>query len=913
MTLARLLFLSLLSVSAATVTHSQCRVASGADPAIDRLKALELIELRAQRVIEKAIPTIVGVGDEGHGSGVIVTPEGLILSQAHVSHGVNKRPFNSHQPLAPGRQITVILHDGTRRKAELLGFDAEYDISKLHLTEPGPYPHAPLVTDATVALGDWVIKLGHPGGYSDGRSPVSRLGRVLATSPDSFTSDCLVQGGDSGGPYFDLNGRVVGIIRSMQVPKMVAASSGAFLESAGVPCFSVTSIAIIESRMEAMLQSELRLAKVGIADQNRLDINEPILPAQDWKNGETSLANCSFTQSGIAKSVVRIFDKDLPVAYGTVVEENGLVLAIASRLPSHPLCQLSDGRKVTAEPVGMVPAFDLAFLRLSSGELLPIEWTSNNSPSAGTILRASGLGSKPLATGIVSVKRRFSSGLFPTEVPAYRNTDRRPAALLPILGNTVSKRGYWVEYSEGAAAEAGIRPGDVLVKVDSSTVQSHQDLAACVNGRFGGDRVEVEVLRGQTRESLTAVLRSDGPPTGIIGLPRLNLPVFFEHDLPLREDECGGPVIGLDGKAYGITITRAAAQGCIAVPADTILGLALEFKGGKYKYAAPPASTPEFATNPSIPVSLTVGELATKMRERLSRFPTLMIQYDVTNEPRIDSQTLMSWNLLLTRDDTEIHKVAFDDKRRFAEVVKAGLAPYAVPPNTVGADPNSPPAIASIVERRKMDALARRDERDFTYLFARKGPQQSLRYLFDGEHCWVSYDAERSWSKTLPSLFESPSTYLAGAALGPLHSTGIARRTTYDLLCEEIDDNRKYAIRPYMEAVDNHRCIVLECETTLDRDGNAVSSLDVLWIDPALGYTPRRREHRLNNVLVTSWLNSSFQEFGKENWLPMKSLKTEYAPSWVAAEYQGQPAFDQRIVVTSVEVSNFSDELFRLE
>ena len=47
-----------------------------------------------------------------------------------------------------------------------------------------------------------------------------------------------------------------------------------------------------------------------------------------------------------------------------------------------------------------------------------------------------------------------------------------------------------------------------------------------------------------------------------------DFPVVFEHDIPLTLDECGGPVIGLNGKAIGITIARVGQHGCMAIPAD---------------------------------------------------------------------------------------------------------------------------------------------------------------------------------------------------------------------------------------------------------------------------------------------------------------------------------------------------------
>jgi serine protease Do len=59
--------------------------------------------------------------------------------------------------------------------------------------------------------GQWCLSIGHPGGYQRGRAPVLRFGRVLSAAADVISTDCTLVGGDSGGPLFDLEGRVVGI------------------------------------------------------------------------------------------------------------------------------------------------------------------------------------------------------------------------------------------------------------------------------------------------------------------------------------------------------------------------------------------------------------------------------------------------------------------------------------------------------------------------------------------------------------------------------------------------------------------------------------------------------------------------------------------------------------------------------
>ena len=144
----------------------------------------------------------------GGPSGVIISQDGLVLSQAHVSHGSRSR----NTVRRPGESTTVILSDGRAVEAELLGADFLHDLSLLQIVEPGPYPFTSLDTAKKASTGEWVLKLGHPSGYQAGRSPVCRLGRVLYEDESYFVTDCNQTGGDSGGPYFNLDGHFVGLV-----------------------------------------------------------------------------------------------------------------------------------------------------------------------------------------------------------------------------------------------------------------------------------------------------------------------------------------------------------------------------------------------------------------------------------------------------------------------------------------------------------------------------------------------------------------------------------------------------------------------------------------------------------------------------------------------------------------------------
>lgn len=160
---------------------------------------LNAIQSALVAVLDRARAATVCIDlGEGSGSGVIVSEDGLVLTAAHVSGGVNK-------------EITVVMEDGRKFKAESLGVVADSDAAMARITEPGPFPFVEVDRNDSAKLGDWVFSLGHSGGFDKERGSVVRLGRIVRIAGATFQSDCTLIGGDSGGPLFDLQGRLIGI------------------------------------------------------------------------------------------------------------------------------------------------------------------------------------------------------------------------------------------------------------------------------------------------------------------------------------------------------------------------------------------------------------------------------------------------------------------------------------------------------------------------------------------------------------------------------------------------------------------------------------------------------------------------------------------------------------------------------
>jgi serine protease Do len=186
------------------VSPSPAAAAAAERAAVDSLVPhdrddLLAIQTQVEEVIQKVLPCTVAVRvGSSSGSGVIVRPDGYVLTAGHVSG-------------KPGQEVTVIFSDGRQVKGKTLGANHGADSGLIKLTGEGPWPFAEMGRSADLKRGEWCLALGHPRGYIRGRTPVVRLGRVEEVTERFIRTDCVLVGGDSGGPLFDMHGRVIGI------------------------------------------------------------------------------------------------------------------------------------------------------------------------------------------------------------------------------------------------------------------------------------------------------------------------------------------------------------------------------------------------------------------------------------------------------------------------------------------------------------------------------------------------------------------------------------------------------------------------------------------------------------------------------------------------------------------------------
>ncbi|MHA1547283.1 MAG: DegQ family serine endoprotease, partial [Alphaproteobacteria bacterium] len=135
------------------------------------------------------------------GSGFIIDPAGIIVTNAHV--------------IADADEIFVILNDDTKLKAKVLGRDKKVDIAVLKIEPEKPLTSVSFGDSSTLRVGDWVMAIGNPFGLGGTVTAgiVSARNRDINSGPyDSFIqTDAAINRGNSGGPLFDMDGKVIGV------------------------------------------------------------------------------------------------------------------------------------------------------------------------------------------------------------------------------------------------------------------------------------------------------------------------------------------------------------------------------------------------------------------------------------------------------------------------------------------------------------------------------------------------------------------------------------------------------------------------------------------------------------------------------------------------------------------------------
>ncbi len=192
------LLLATLAASLATSNLSPIYAEAPSQALVDR-------QAKIKTVMTTSAKAVVGIA--GIGSGVVVSKDGTILTAAHVLDALIDPETKELV-----KEFPVFLADGRVVDAKILGRNRDRDSAMAKITTPGEYAFVELAEPASLKEGEWCIAMGHPGGFQKDRTAPVRLGRVWEKDDKKFhKSDCTVSGGDSGGPLFSLEGKLIGI------------------------------------------------------------------------------------------------------------------------------------------------------------------------------------------------------------------------------------------------------------------------------------------------------------------------------------------------------------------------------------------------------------------------------------------------------------------------------------------------------------------------------------------------------------------------------------------------------------------------------------------------------------------------------------------------------------------------------
>jgi serine protease Do len=338
------------------------------------------------------------------------------------------------------KEVTVKLSDHREFKAKVLGSDKSSDIAVLKI-EAHSLPFVRLGNSDQLGVGDYVLAIGEPFGLEETATAgiVSAKGRSLPG--DGYVpfiqTDAAVNPGNSGGPLFDANGSVVGI------NSQIYSSSGGYQ---GVS-FAIPINLAVQIKDQIVKTGKVAHARLGVEVQT---LDQSLANSFNLSSPNGALVAKIEPDSAAAAAGLKVGDVILKVNGNTIVDAGQLSARIGAATPGDKasLDVWRDGKPLT--------------LTATIGSANQLASGGNAGAEAPARL---GLSLRPL------------------------NPEERQQAGVP--------GGLVVEDAEGRAADAGIQPGDVVLSVDGTPVQSVAQMRKMVQDH--DKQIALLIQRGDTR------------------------------------------------------------------------------------------------------------------------------------------------------------------------------------------------------------------------------------------------------------------------------------------------------------------------------------------------------------------------------------------------------------------------------
>lgn len=373
------------------------------------------------------------------GSGFIISPDGYVLTNNHVVEGADT--------------VTVRLQDRRVLTAKVVGSDPQYDIALLKVDAKASLPAVAIGESRSLKAGQWVLAIGSPFGfdYTVTQGIVSAVGRNLGSQDQPYTSfiqtDVPINRGNSGGPLFDLAGRVVG------VNSQIYSSTGGYQGVA----FSIPIDVAMNVVKQIKEKGYVSRGQLGVMVQQ---VSDDVVKGLKLDNANGAVV--TQVNKGSAADKAGIRPGDVILAY------NGQPINQSADLP--PLVgQTPPGSKATVE-----------LLRDGKKETVPVTVAEMPRDKGGAMAAAD--------AGQPAAKAGSSAlGLSVQELDAG---DREQLGLKPGEGVGIAN------VTQGAAARSGLQPGDVILMVNQTKVGSAAAFRDATKDAKPGDTVLLLVRHG---------------------------------------------------------------------------------------------------------------------------------------------------------------------------------------------------------------------------------------------------------------------------------------------------------------------------------------------------------------------------------------------------------------------------------